>query len=196
MKRKEEDKVRATEERVEKQAREKFAKEERARERERKREEKQVAQQEKERRIQDKKAVKEQKEAEKARRELERAIRPTKKVSTVKVEEHRWSTRPLTPPLSYDTDSTLSSPSMSDIEFAEFVESTPVKSAHSTPSIQRTMGYLPTPAPTPQKKPVLGHGDQDSPLKDKKRKWPEDHRNEHNTPHRDTMSIRFITDSD
>lgn len=181
---------------MEKQTREKFAKEERARERERRREEKQLALREKERRIQDKKTAKEQKDAEKARRELERAIRPTKKVGGVKVEEHRWSTRQLTPPLSYNTDSTLSSPSMSDIEFASFVESTPVKSAHSTPSIQRTMGYLPTPAPTPQKKQAQGYEDKDSPLKNKKRKWPEDHRKEHVTPHRDTMSIRFITDSD
>ena len=195
MRRKEEEKARATEERTEKLAREKYLKEERARERERKREAKQAAQREKERRVQDRKAAKEQKEAEKARRDLERAIRPGKKAQSIKIEEHRWSARPLTPPLSYDTDSTLSSPSMSDIEFASFVESTPVKSAHSTPSIQRTMEYLPTPTPTPQKKQSQDRDDQDSPLKDKKRKWPEDHRKERHA-HGDTMSIRFITESD
>jgi hypothetical protein len=194
LKRKEEEKARATEERIQKQARDKILKEERAKERERKREEKQIALQEKEQRIRERKLRKAEKEAEKARRQLERAIRPNKKVKSGNVEEPRWLARPLTPPLSYDTDSTLSSPSLSDLEFASFVESTPVKSTYKTPTAHRTMGYLPTPAPTPQK-PGQCLEDEDSPLKNK-RKWQEEHRKENRLPSRDTMSIRFITDLD
>ena len=112
IKRKEEEKVRVVEERLEKQAKEKLRKEENQRVRERRKEQKELEQMERQRRELERKQRKAEKEAEKARRELERAIRPMKK--NVKIEE----TRPLTPPLSYDTDSTLSSPSLSDIEFA------------------------------------------------------------------------------
>jgi len=194
-KRREEDKARATEKRIEKQAREKLRKEERAKERERKREEKEVLQREKQERIRERKARKAQKEAEKARRELEQALRPAKKVQSATIDEPRWLARPLTPPLSYDTDSTLSSPSMSDLEFASFVESTTPKSTVNTPMTQRTMGYLPTPGPTPQKQ-EHHRGDQESPLKIKKRKWQEEHHRENIDPRKDTMSIRFITDAD
>ena len=194
-KRREENKARATEKRIENKAREQLRKEERAKERERKREAKELLQREKQERVQEREARKAQKEAGKARRELERAIRPTKKVKSATIDDPRWPARPLTPPLSYDTDSTLSSPSMSDLEFASFVESIPVKSIVNTPVTQRTMGYLPTPGPTPQKQ-EHHWGNDDSPLKVKKRKWQEEDHKENNDLRKDTMSIRFITDAD
>ena len=196
IKRKEEEKVRIVEERLEKQTREKLRKEENQRERERRKEQKKFEQIGRQRRELERKQRKAAKEAEKARRELERAIRPMKKA---KIEESTW-TRPLTPPLSYDTDSTLSSPSLSDIEFASFVESTPTESVLKTPSTTRVIEYLPTPATTPQKR-SRDLQEQDSPLKTKKQKsiWMgRDPAN--NLPEqqqrRNSMSIRFLTDSE
>ena len=197
IKRKEEEKVRVVEERLEKQAREKLRKEENQRAREQRREQKELEQTERQRRELERKQRKAEKEAEKARRELERAIRPMKKV---KIEEKKW-TRPLTPPLSYDTDSTLSSPSLSDIEFASFVESTPTKSVLKTPSMTRIIEYLPTPATTPHKR-SYSLQEQDSPLKAKKQKpiWTDGEPANNNFPEqqqrRDSMSIRFLTDSE
>jgi hypothetical protein len=193
IKRKEEEKVRVVEERLEKQAREKLRKEENQRARERRKQQKELEQMERQRRELERKQRKAEKEAEKARRGLERAIRPMK---NTKIEE----TRPLTPPLSYDTDSTLSSPALSDIEFASFVESTPTKSVLKTPSITRIIEYLPTPATTPQKR-LYDLQEQDSPLKAKKQKsiWMEGEPAD-NFPEqqqrRNSMSIRFLTDSE
>ena len=197
-KRKEEQKVRAVEERLEKQARERLRKEENQRARERRKEQMELKQMERQQKELERKQRKAEKEAEKARRELERAIRPMKKA---KIEDRSW-TRPLTPPLSYDTDSTLSSPSLSDIEFASFVESSPLKSVLKTPSTTRVIEYLPTPATTPQKR---SHDlyEQDSPLKTKNQKsiWM-DEEPANNTfakeqqQRRDSMSIRFLTDSE
>ena len=195
IKRKEEEKVRVVEERMEKQAREKLRKEKNMRERERRKEQKELEQMERQRRETERKQRKAEKEAEKVRRELERAIRPLK---MIKGEERKWA-RPFTPPLSYDTDSTLSEPSRSDIEFASFVEATPTKTVPKTPSTNRIIEYLPTPAQTPQKG-VQDLHNQDSPLKTKKRKslWmDEKHSNgDINGERGDSMSIHFLTDSE
>jgi flagellar biosynthesis GTPase FlhF len=195
IKRKEEEKVRAVEERIEKKVREQARKEGIQRERERRREQKETEKEEKLRREEERKRRKAEKEAEKARRELERAIRPSKKITG----QNRWA-RPLTPPLSYDTDSTLSSPSMSDIEFASLVDSTPIK-AHlpKTPTTSRTIEYLPTPAPTPQKN-SQPQG-QESPLKKRTLTWLHESNKkpkieEGNGRRPDSMSIKFLTDSD
>jgi hypothetical protein len=195
IKRKEEEKVRVVEERLEKQAREKQRKEENQRERERRKEQKELEQLERQRREMERKQRKAEKEAEKARRELERAIRPMKKV---KSEEKRWI-RPLTPPFSFDTDSSLSDPSLSDLEFASFVKLTPMKTVQHTPSTNRIIEYLPTPAQTPQKG-LRDLQDQESPLKTKKRKLlcvdERSNNDEINGQSRDSMSIRFLTDSE
>jgi hypothetical protein len=139
------------------------------------------------------------KEAEKARKELERAIRPVKTQSAKK--EDKWS-QLLTPPLTYDTDSTLSSPSMSDIEFASMVESNQKPFVLETPTKPRYIEYLPTPAPTPQKPPYT-HQEQDSPLKSKRKMIPysyEQNKKPNNGneeyEHKNSMSIRFLMDSD
>ena len=203
-KRKEEEKVRVVEERQEKRQRKKLRKEENQRERQQRKEQKELEQAERQRRELERKQRKAEKEAEKARRDLERAIRPVKYVDA---KESKW-TRPLSPPLSYDTDSTLSSPSLSDIEFASFVESTSKKtaSAPQTPSTMRVIEYLPTPAPTPQKG-ALEQQEQDSPLKTKKRKLQcmeesndnpciNDCDSECIEQRRDSMSIRFLMGTD
>jgi hypothetical protein len=196
IKRKEEEKVRVVEERLEKQAREKQRKEENQRARERRKEQKELEQTERKQRELERKQRKAEREAEKARRQLERAIRPMTKKA--KIEEKKWA-RPPTPPLSCDTDSTLSSPSLSDIEFASFVESTPTKSVLKTPSTARVIEYLPTPATTPQKR-THELQEQDSPLKTKKQKSMWMDREPANFPDQqqrsDSMSIRFLTDSE
>jgi flagellar biosynthesis GTPase FlhF len=199
IKRKEEEKVRVVEERMEKKAREQARKEELALERERRKERKEREKEEKIRREEERKRRKEEKEAEKKRRELERAIRPSKK--KVKVNGEKWA-RPLTPPLSYDTDSTLSSPSLSDLEFASLHESTPRTTPQKTPKKNRIIEYLPTPAATPQKGSQIQ--EQDSPLKKRSLIWMHDSNKKPRTSEgngngqrRDSMSIRFLTeDSD
>lgn len=197
LKRKEERKSRAIEERMEKRAREKLRKEQNELGRQRRKELKEQALAEKEQRGLERKRRKAEKQAEKARRELERAIRPIKKVK----KEEKRITRPLTPPLTYDTDSTLSSPSISDIEFATFVESASTKPVPTTPSTTRVIEYLPTPAPTPQKRQ---HNSQEqvSPLNDKKRKlqYTEECNNNPSTEEEggqrvNSMSINFLMDS-
>ena len=195
LKRKEEEKMRIAEERVEKRAREKLRKEENQRERERRKQLKELAQAERQQRESERKRVKAEKETAKARRELERAIRPIKSIKR----EEKKSTRPLTP-LTYDSDSTLSSPSLSDLEFASLVESEPRKWVPETPSTIRVIEYLPTPAPTPEKAP-LNHQEQDSPLKRKRNLCMEEidgtsNNGEPNKQRRDSMSIRFLVDSD
>ena len=136
------------------------------------------------------------KEAEKKRRELERAIRPSKK--KVNMNGEMWA-RPLTPPLSYDTDSTLSSPSLSDLEFASLVESTPRHTPQTTPMKNRIIEYLPTPVATPQK--ASQTQEQDSPLKkrsliwmDESNKKPRTSEGSGNSHRRDNMSIKFLTE--
>jgi len=198
IKRKEEEKVRVVEERMEKKAREKARKEELALEREQRRERKEREKEAKLRREEERRRRKEEKEAEKRRRELERALRPSKK--KVKVNAEKWA-RPLTPPLSYDTDSTLSSPSLSDLEFASLIESTPRTTPQKTPTTNRIIEYLPTPAPTPQKGSQIQ--EQDSPLKKRALIWMEESNKKPRTSEvnghgqrRDSMSIKFITDSD
>jgi flagellar biosynthesis GTPase FlhF len=188
IKRKSEEKVRLDEERLERKAREQLRKEENQRERERRKEAKDHEKAERLRKQEERRLKKEQKLAEKARREIERAARPVKKVKT----QEMWS-RPLTP-LSYDTDSTLSSPSLSDIEFASYVEtgSTPVK----TPTMSRIIGHLPTPAPTPQKGPSETR-EQDSPLKTKRKfTYIEEADSEKVTARINSMSIQFLTEQD
>ena len=197
-KRKEEEKVRVVEERIEKKAREKARKDELALEREKRRERKEREREEKMRRVEERKRRKEEKEAEKKRRELERAIRPSKK--KVKVDEQKWA-RPLSPPLSYDTDSSLSSPSLSDVEFASLVESTLQKTPQMTPTKNRIIEYLPTPTPTPQKGSQIQ--EQDSPLKKRSLIWLDESNkmprtSEFNSAAQriDSMSIKFLTDVD
>jgi hypothetical protein len=199
IKRKEEEKVRVVEERMEKKAREQARKGELALERERRKERKEREKEEKIRREEERKRRKEDKEAEKKRRELERAIRPSKK--KIKVNGEKWA-RPLTPPLSYDTDSTLSSPSLSDVEFASLHDSTPRTTPQKTPKKNRVIEYLPTPASTPQKGSQIQ--EQDSPLKKRSMIWrdetnkkPRTGEGNGNRQRRDSMSIKFLTeDSD
>jgi hypothetical protein len=193
---KKEERIRAGEERQEKREKEQQRKEENQRDRQRRKDEKEIKRQERQRREMERKQLKAEKEAEKSRRELERAIRPIKSIKR----QEKW-TRPPTP-LSFDTDSTLSSPSLSDIEFASIIESEPKRSVPSTPTSIRVVDYLPTPAPTPQK----GHDiqEQDSPLKSKKRKLAciqgdnkrEDNGNGINGQPRNSMSISFLTEAD
>ena len=189
--------MRVVEERIEKKAREQARKEEVALERERRKERKEREKEEKIQREEERKRRKEEKEAEKKRRELERAIRPSKE--KVKVNREKWA-RPLTPPLSYDTDSTLSSPSLSDVEFASLHESTPRTTPQKTAKKNRIAEYLPTPAATPQKGSQMQ--EQDSPLKKRSLIWTDESNkkprtSECNGPRRDSMSIRFLTeDSD
>jgi hypothetical protein len=187
IKRKEEEKVRVAEERMEKREREKLRKEENQRAREERRQRKELVIAERQTRELERKQRKAEKEAKKTRRELERATRPTKKLK----KEEKMHSRPLTPPLSYDTESTLLSPPMSDTEFAAFVESTPRKPIPML-GLTRTLEYLPTPAPTPQKG-QQSQPEQESPLKDKKRKSPRIEGSQANIQH--TMSIRFLTDA-
>ena len=149
---------------------------------------------ERQRKETERKARKAEKETEKARRELERAIRPIK---TVKRDERR--VRPMTPPLSFDTDSTLSSPSMSDIELFSSIRSETKRSVPNTPSSNRVIDYLPTPTPTPQKRKDIQ--EQDSPLKNKRKLLCIEGDNKRrdngtgvNGHHRNSMSIRFLTD--
>lgn len=197
-KRKEELKLKAVEEREEKKARDQLRKEENQRLREHRKEERKLQQIEREQKAEERKARKAAKEAENARRELERAIRPMKQKPK---KEDSWS-QPPTPPLTYDTDSTLSSPSLSDIEFASIVESGHQPFVPQTPSKPRFIEYLPTPDPTPQKHSDERHV-QDSPLKSKKRKLqhPYEMNNKVNNgdevyEHKNSMSIRFLMDSD
>jgi hypothetical protein len=197
LKRKEEEKEKAEWDRQERRERDRLRKEENERIRQQRREEKEIQRAERERKEEERKRRKAEKEAEKARRALQAAIRPMKHV---KKEEKRWS-RPLTPPSSYDTDSTLSSPSLSDIEFASLVESDNQHFIPTTPSISRIIDYLPTPASTPQKG-LHEYQEQDSPLKNKKRKLsPIEGVNKKPTNdagmngyHRNSMSIRFLTE--
>ena len=182
---KKEERIRAGEERQEKRVKEQLRKEENQRERERRKEEKERAREDREQR-------KAEKEAEKIRRALEKAIQPLKK-KKVKAPERKYS-RPPTP-LSFDTDSTLSSPSLSDIEFASIVESPPtLYTVPKTPSMNRIIQYLPTPDPTPQKGRKHTDGEQDSPLKNKKRKiMYTENKDFGEGKQRDSMSIRFLT---
>jgi hypothetical protein len=199
-KRKEELKLKAVEERQEKKIRDQLRKEENQRMREQRKEEKELQRIEREQKVEERKARKAAKEAEKSRRELERALRPTKQKT--KKREENWS-QPLTPPLTYDTDSTLSSPSLSDLEFASLVESGNKPFIPETPSKARFIEYLPTPDPTPQKHRHERH-EQDSPLKNKKRKlsqYPHEMNKKANNgnevyEHKNSMSIRFLTDLD
>jgi hypothetical protein len=197
-KRKEELKLKAVEERQEKKVREQLRKEENQRIREQRKDEKELQRLEREKKAEERKVRKAAKEAEKARKELERALRPAK----VKIaKEEKW-TQPLTPPLTYDTDSTLSSPSMSDIEFASRVESNQKPFVLETPSKSRFIEYLPTPAPTPQKH-SYAHQEQDSPLKNKRKlaSYPHEQSKKANNgnekyEHNNSMSIQFLTGSD
>lgn len=198
IKRKEENKVRLVEERMEKKAQEMARKEERAQKREQTKERKEREKEEKLQREEERKRRKEEKELEKRRRELEKAIRLSKKKP--KVNGEKWA-RPLTPPLSYDTDSTLSSPSLSDLEFASLVESTPRTTPQKTPTTHRIIEYLPTPASTPQKGSQIQ--EQDSPLKKRALIWMDESNKKPRTneanghgQRRDSMSIKFLTDSD
>ena len=195
-KRKEEEKVRAGEERLEKLARERIRKEENQRLRELRKEEKQLEKAERLRKQEARKQAKEIKLAEKERRQLERAMRPTKKAKKVNSKE-MWS-RPLTP-FSYNTDSTLSSPSLSDVEFATFVESDNKSTVVNTPTMSRIIEYLPTPAPTPQKGQSEPQ-EQDSPLKNKnKRKYmyiDEPGEMENRTSKHNCMSLQFLMDQE
>jgi hypothetical protein len=192
---KKEERIRAGEERQEKRVKEQQRKENNQRDRQRRKDQKEYERAQRLRKEMERKRRKEEMEIKKARRELERAIRPVKGIKR----ERQW-TRPLTPPLSFDTDSTLSSPSMSDIEFASMVDSEPKRSVPSTPSFSRAIEYLPTPAPTPQK--GRDTQEQDSPLKNKKRRLScievdskkRDNGNRVNGQHRNTMSIKFLTD--
>ena len=197
--RKEELKLKAVEARQEKKIREQLRKEENQRIREQRKEEKEVQRLEREQKAEKRRVRKAAKEAEKARKELERAIRPVKTQSAKK--EDKWS-QLLTPPLTYDTDSTLSSPSMSDIEFASMVESNQKPFVLETPTKPRYIEYLPTPAPTPQKPPYT-HQEQDSPLKSKRKMIPYSHEQNKKAnngneeyEHKNSMSIRFLMDSD
>jgi len=189
VKRKEEEKIRAGEERLERKAQEKLRKEENQRQRQQRKEEKELQKAERLKKQEERQLKKEQKLADKARRELERAMRPSKKAKKV---QDMWS-RPLTP-LSYDTDSTLSSPSTSDIEFASFVETgiTPIK----TPTMSRIIGYLPTPAPTPQKCQQESQ-EQDSPLKNKRKfMYINEPSDDNFAPRNNSMSIKFLTEQE
>jgi len=199
-KRKEELKLKAVEERQERKIRDQLRKDENQRMREHRKEEKELQRIDREHKAEERKARKAAKEAEKARRELERAIRPTKQKSTKR--EEVWS-QTLTPPLTYESDSTLSSPSLSDIEFASLVESGYKPLIPQTPSKTRFIEYLPTPDPTPQKH-FHERLEQESPLKNKKRKLQQDrcevnkkvNNNKDVYEHKNSMSIRFLTDLD
>jgi flagellar biosynthesis GTPase FlhF len=197
LKRKEEEKAQAERDRHERKERERTRKEENERIRQQRKEEKEVQRVERERKEEERKKLKASKEAKKARNALQAAIRPVKQI---KKEEKSWS-RPLTPPSSYDTDSTLSSPSLSDIEFASFVESENKTLFPTTPSVKRVFEYLPTPASTPQKG-LHDYPEQDSPLKNKKMRMNsvEEMKRELNNnhvmsgQHRNSMSIKFLTE--
>ena len=193
MKRKEEEKTRAEEERQERRERERIRKEENERTRQRRKQEKELEKEERQKRQLERKLKKASKDEEKERRKLERSIRPIKKKP--KKIETKWH-RPLTPPLSYDTDSTLSSPSLSDVEYAAIRESQYHQNTLNTPSTTRVMEYLPTPRPTPQKQ-VEDTVDLGSPLVNRKRKVDsiEDFEGSDYMGHqRNSMSIRFLTE--
>jgi len=193
IKRKEEEKTRAEEERQERRERERIRKEEKEHARQRRKQEKELEKEQRQRRQLERKLKKAAKEDEKERRKLERLNRPAKKKpKKIETKMHR----PLTPSLSYDTDSTLSSPSLSDIEYAAIRESPyHQNNTFNTPTTTRVMEYLPTPRPTPQKQEHSP--DFESPLLNKKRKVDtiEDFEDSDYMEHqRNSMSIRFLTE--
>ena len=174
-KRKEEGRIRAGEKRIQEQLR----KEENQRIRQLRKQQKESEKLERERKRLERLKLKEHKLAEKTKRQ---ESRPKKKV---KVHDSKSA---LLTPVSYDTDSSLSSPSMSDVEYASIIESDSRDVSVQTPTIRRIIDYLPTPATTPRK-PQKALQEQDSPLKHK-RKY--SHTEDCTT--RDSMSIRFIVD--
>jgi hypothetical protein len=174
------------EERNEKRAREKLRKEENQRIRAEKKENKELARIEREKKQQARLRRTAELEAEKARKQLERAIRPLKKSKPVKMGEIKYI-RPFTPPCIYDSDSPLSSPSNSDREFAAFVENTPNKTV-------TTLEYLPSPAPTPQKplQFMQAHSITEA-LAEKKRKYSGSSEDSEAKRTINSMSIAFLT---
>jgi hypothetical protein len=197
IRRRAEEKTRAGEERLAKRELEALRKEENRRAREQRKEQKELEKVKRKQRELERMMQKGEKSAEKERRKFERAIRPIKNI----VKERKWS-RPLTPAFSYDTESTLSSPSLSDMEFASFVESESRMSLPTTPPKGRVIEYLPTPTPTPQKHAHSG-SEIDSPFLNKKRRQTclktgdgKSNNSEVYGECTNSMSIRFLTDSD
>jgi hypothetical protein len=188
VRRKGEERLRADEERHEKRVRAQLQKEENQRIRDRRKQEKQDAKLERETQRQRQRDLKAQ---EKARRQAHGLKRR-------RLSEGRRTE--LLTPISYTTDSSLSSPSLSDEEFAGMVNSGFKDSMPQTPTIRRIMDYLPTPATTPRKSRQYVSAQQESPLKDKG-KHPEQQLRTYSSGEdqqkapRNSMSIQFLTDT-
>ena len=177
MKIKEQERFRQNTLRIEKQAQEKLRKEENQRIRQLKRQEKERQKNIREKLREERARIKELKNTTKAER------------TTKKLRKESFKNVPLTP-VSYDTDSTLSPPSLSDEEFATMMEGDIKDICPRTPTIRRMMEYLPTPEATPRKQRGPQHVFiQESPLKNKRKYSDID---EDSSPPRDSMSIRFL----
>lgn len=125
---------------------------------------------------------------------LEHHIGPINQISA----DDRIRNRPAAHTLLFDSESTLTSPSLSDLEFNSFVGSRSESSLPKTPTTTRVR-YLPTPTPTPHKR-SRDYAEPESPSVCKKVKGggigATGLIDETVRDSIDNMSIKFLTDSD